>query len=146
MQDPEMYVVLDSRLDAFGGASNPAPFTIAMFVYAEEYSAYLAWQFGTVSTSSRWSWGVNCEMKFEFVVTRKKMYFTYCIPGQTAGRTDIESPELYEFGKWQHLAMTYDQTKVRFYLNGVMRAEQSYTITLTTYEVYAPILYIIKQD
>ena len=78
---PDMYILLDSRLDVFSEASNPAPFTIAMFAYAEANSAWLIWQFGTVSTSSRFvAWDATCEMKFEFLAKENKIQLSYCIP------------------------------------------------------------------
>ena len=140
MIDPEMYVMLDSRLDVFGGASSLTPFTVAYFAYLEDYGRDVVWQFGTTSTTTRWNaWVPSCGLKFEFITGDKKLFFKYCAVGQSIS-INIVSPEILELGKWQHVAVTYDQTKVRFYANGVMRNEQSYTIALSANPVYVKLM------
>ena len=106
-----------------------------MFLYAEEAAAYIVWQICTTSTTHWPGWGANCALKFSFNASSKKFRLRYCVPG-TATLTEVESPELIELGKWQHLAITYDQTKLSFYVNGVMRSEQSHTINLASNPVY----------
>ena len=104
--DTDMYVVVDSRLDAFGGASNPTPFTIAMFGYLDGPADWIVWQLNTVSTKSRLHvWDANCEMEFVFSAYQTKALFKYCIPGgTTCGR--LESPVPFQLGKWQNVALT----------------------------------------
>ena len=133
--DPAVYIIQSNYTLNFGTGSNPTPFTIAMFNYVQTASgAGPNIQFGTTAVSGRWTTWTNCEIKFVFLYYNNEIRFSYCNPPSSFGFIVISLA--LPTANWYHLALTYDGTYIKTYVNGVFHSANPLTITTTSLKVY----------